>query len=309
MPRYLDPKADLIFKKIFGEHPTILISFLNALLPLDETQQIISIEYLPSEQVPAIPTLKNTIVDVKCVDKQGRIFIVEMQMVWSDFFKQRMLFNAGKAYVKQLDKGEDYHLLKPVYGLGLVNEIFDKTDDWYHHYGVVNIKKPHEEVHQIKDLHLIFVELPKFKPLTLTDKKLTALWLRFLSEINDKTTTVPAELLAVREINEALALAEESAYTREELEAYDTYWDRVRTERSLAKGKYQEGRVEGEVIGIEKGKIEGRMEGEAIGFEKGRMEGEFANKQKTAQAMLAAGFNLADTLKITGLTQDQIHSI
>ena len=31
--RYLDPRNDLVFKRIFGEHPQILRSFLNALLP------------------------------------------------------------------------------------------------------------------------------------------------------------------------------------------------------------------------------------------------------------------------------------
>ena len=40
--RYLDPKADLTFKKIFGEHKDLLISLLNALLPLaDDEQDII----------------------------------------------------------------------------------------------------------------------------------------------------------------------------------------------------------------------------------------------------------------------------
>jgi hypothetical protein len=29
--KYLDPKNDLIFKKIFGEHPDILMSFLNSM--------------------------------------------------------------------------------------------------------------------------------------------------------------------------------------------------------------------------------------------------------------------------------------
>ena len=32
--KYLDPKADLTFKKIFGKHPDLLMSLLNALLPL-----------------------------------------------------------------------------------------------------------------------------------------------------------------------------------------------------------------------------------------------------------------------------------
>ena len=34
--RYLDPKNDLTFKKVFGQHPHLLRSFLNALLPLKE---------------------------------------------------------------------------------------------------------------------------------------------------------------------------------------------------------------------------------------------------------------------------------
>ena len=49
--RYLDPKADLTFKKIFGEHKDLLISLLNALLPLADDEQIESVEYLSPELV------------------------------------------------------------------------------------------------------------------------------------------------------------------------------------------------------------------------------------------------------------------
>ena len=51
--KYLDPKADLTFKKIFGNHPKRLISLLNALLPLSEEEQIHEIKYLPTELVPS----------------------------------------------------------------------------------------------------------------------------------------------------------------------------------------------------------------------------------------------------------------
>lgn len=64
MERYLDPKADLTFKKIFGEHPDLVISLLNALLPLPEGKEIESVEYLPPELVPENPLRKNSIVDV-----------------------------------------------------------------------------------------------------------------------------------------------------------------------------------------------------------------------------------------------------
>lgn len=47
--KYLDPKTDLTFKKIFYKHPDLLISLLNALLPLSDDEQIKSIKYLPTE--------------------------------------------------------------------------------------------------------------------------------------------------------------------------------------------------------------------------------------------------------------------
>ena len=111
--KYLDPKADLTFKKIFGNHPKRLISLLNALLPLNEEEQIHEIKYLPTELVPQLEGGKNTIVDVLCTDARGRKFCVEMQMEWSDAFQQRVLFNASKLYVSQAKKGGKYSELQP----------------------------------------------------------------------------------------------------------------------------------------------------------------------------------------------------
>lgn len=77
MARYLDPKADLIFKKVFNYNPDLVMSFLNALLPLKPGEEITSIEYINSEMVPDNPLKKLSIVDVRCKDKLGRHFIVE----------------------------------------------------------------------------------------------------------------------------------------------------------------------------------------------------------------------------------------
>jgi predicted transposase/invertase (TIGR01784 family) len=243
MSRYLDPKTDIVFKKIFGQHPHLLKSFLNAVLPLPEDGLIDYLEYLPSEQVPAIPAFKYTVVDVRCTDQQGRVFIVEMQIQWTTGFMQRMLFNASKAYVNQLEKGEKYELLRPVYGLGLINTEFDSDPNhWYHHYKMVNIKKT--EAH-IKELQLVFIELPKFKAKSHSEQKLQVLWLRFISELNDKMSHIPNEWLTVPEIKEAAELAEEAAYTPSELTAYDKYWDAISIEKTLVSGAHEEGFTKG----------------------------------------------------------------
>jgi predicted transposase/invertase (TIGR01784 family) len=220
MAKYLDPKADLTFKKIFGEHPDLVISLLNALLPLDEGKKIIGIEYLAAEMTPDQPLRKNSIVDVRCKDSAGRQFIVEMQMEWTTAFKQRVLFNASKAYVRQLGKSKKYHLLQPVYSLSLVNDVFEPDiPEFYHYYRMV-----HEEHTDkvIEGLNLVFVELPKFKTQTISEKKegireiddftgrrLQVLWLRFLTEIDENTREVPEELLENPDVKRAIEVVEE----------------------------------------------------------------------------------------------------
>ena len=139
--KYLDPKADLTFKLVFGEHKDLVMSLLNALLPLEPDGQIVSVEYWPSELVPENPGKKDSVVDVRCEDQQGRQFIVEMQLYWNQYFKNRVLLNASKAVVKQLKEGEGYNLIHPVYCLNLINDIgFEsEPDEFYHDYAIVNV--------------------------------------------------------------------------------------------------------------------------------------------------------------------------
>jgi predicted transposase/invertase (TIGR01784 family) len=244
---YLDPKNDLTFKKVFGKHPHLLKSFLNAILPLQEGTLIESLEYLPAELVPENPLQKYSIVDVRCRDNHGRQFIVEMQMHWTTGFMQRVLFNASKAYVRQLDKSFKFASLQPVYALSLVNENFQPGKlEYYHHYQIVNIEDTGQ---QIEGLEFVFIELPKFKARNLTEKKLQVLWLRFLTEIDESTSEAPADLLDNSEITEALENLKTSAFSKAELEAYDKYWDSVRVELTLQSGYYNKGLAEGKEEG------------------------------------------------------------
>lgn len=277
---YLDPKADLTFKKIFAKHPDLLISLLNSLLPLSDEEQIVEIKYLPNELVPELYGRKNTIVDVLCQDVSGRKFCVEMQMEWSNAFMQRVLFNASKLYVTQLQKAEEYETLKPVYSLNLVNEIFEKDmpDCFIHNYRIVHDKDTKKV---IEGLHFTFIELPKFTPHTFLEKRMSVLWLRFLTEIDSDTREVPADLLESPEISKALEEVKVSSFTDAELRTYDKFWDTIRTEKTLLKDKYEKG--------IEKGAID--------------------EKIATAQRLLAMGLSVNQVATATQLTLEHIEKL
>lgn len=252
MAKYLDPKADLTFKKVFGEHKDLLVSFLNALLPLQPGHEIVEIEYLPPELVPLNPDKKDTIVDVRCKDKDGRQFLVEMQMYWTDMFKRRTLYNTCKAYARPLKKGEDYGEVKPIYTLSLINDVAfpELPDEFYHEFVPMN-RNHADEI--IEDFEMIFVELPKFKPSSWQERKMAVLWLRFLTEIDESTKESPAELASDALVAKALTLVEEAAYSDAELLAIDKYWDQISRERTIENAA--------ERRGIEKGRAEGRAEG------------------------------------------------
>ena len=298
--KYLDPKADLTFKLVFGEHKDLVMSLLNALLPLEPDGQITSVEYLPTELVPENPGKKDSVVDVRCEDQQGRQFIVEMQMYWNQYFKSRVLLNASKAVVKQLKDGEGYNLIQPVYCLNLINDIgFEsEPDEFYHDYAIVNVA--HSD-RIIEGLRFVFVELPKFKPESIAEKKMAVLWLRFLTEINRKTDEAPAELLENEATRKALSLVEKSAMTEAQLHAYDKFWMAVTDEAGFLEARYHRGMTEG----LEKGRAEGMEKGRA----EGRAEGVAKANREHASKMKA--LNMPDEIisQITGLSMEEIEKL
>ena len=284
--KYLNPKAHLTFKLVFGEHPDLVMSLLNALLPLDADGQIESVESLTPEMVPDTPGKKNSIVDVRCKDQQGRQFVVEMQLHWSDSFRRRVILNAAKAIVREAEKSQNYNLLQPVYSLNLVNEGLSLgdagPDEFYHDYAIVNVE--HSD-RIIEGLRLVFIDLKKFKPKTIAERKMAVLWLRFLTEIDETTQEVPAELLENVETRKALEIIEKSAYSDSQLLAYDDFWMSVVDEKVIVEDA------------LKKGKAEGRAEGI-----------ETANREN-AKKMKADQMPLELIAKYTGLTAQEIEAL
>lgn len=313
--RYLNPKADLPFRRVFGEHPDLAISLLNALLPFTPEQEITEIEYLTAEMVPDNPLRRFSIVDVRCKDKKGRQFIVEIQMIWSKEFKVRVHLNDSKVIVWQMGSRKEFELLQPVYSLNLANEILEpKTKEYYHHYKMVYLENSDNA---INNLQLILVELPKFTPHSYAEKKMQVLWLRYLTEIDENSREVPKELLANPEIKKAVTALEESAFTPAQLLGYEKFWDIISTEKTLINSSIRKGKAEGLEEGLEKGKAEGLVEGLekglAEGLEKGLAEGLekglMKAKQDDARKMKALGLDKELIINITGLTSEQIDAL
>ena len=256
MAHYLDPKYDLTFKRVFGEHKHLCMSLINSMLPLEKP--IVSIEYQTGELIPELSdVLRHTIVDVRCTDLDGRQFLVEMQLYWPESFKSRVLLNASKAYVKQLDKADEIKLLQPVYALNFIDETFEKSpemeNEYFHHYKIVNIKDTEK---QIKGLEFVFIELPKFKAQNRAEKRLHELWLQFLTEINEQTEEAPQELLDNELTREAVGYMERAAYTKAQLLTYDQWKINLLTERGIISDARDKGLAEGLAEGLAIGEAE-----------------------------------------------------
>ncbi len=191
----------------------------------------------------------------------------------------RFLFGASKAYVQQMKKSEAYESLCPVYGLAILNEPFEKTtEDWFHHYRLTNAKDLDKT---LKGLELIFIELQKFKPQTVEHKKIGVLWLRFLRETNENLLSIPPEFQEDPDLAMAVELAQESAYTEDELALYDQYLDAIRVEQTVRADSYEEGKEEGE-----------RKKAIAI-----------------AKNMIAKGIDLETISSVTGLSVEEISKL
>ncbi|MDR2764261.1 MAG: hypothetical protein LBB90_04450, partial [Tannerella sp.] len=119
----------------------------------------------------------------------------------------------------------------------------------------------------------------------------------------------------------ALTLCEEAAFSPEELEVYEDYWDQVRKEMGLfdsartegkAKGR-AEGKAEGMTQGLAKGKAEGKAEGRAEGKAEGLAEGMAQGMvQGMAQAVIAAAqnnFSIEQIRLFSGLSEERIREI
>lgn len=214
--RFINPKIDLAFKKIFGSSDTkdILINFLNAILY--EAQPVIEdLEIIESPPGNKAFGVQDTQLDVKATINGDKIALVEIQLLNVPSFEKRILYNAAKSYSLQLTGEERYERLKTVISLKIADfEMFENQPEFMSRF----VFKEKEKQFDCPDteIELVFVELPKFSK-QLAELETTAeKWIYFLKNTNT-LETVPETLSAVSEIQKALRIASEDNFTEAEL--------------------------------------------------------------------------------------------
>ena len=273
--RYINPYTDFGFKKLFGTamNKELLISFLNALFAGREVVR--DITYLNVEHMGGIELDRKAVFDVYCENELGEKFLVEMQKGEQEFFKDRSLFYSTFAIREQARRGSWNYELKAVYTIGVLNFVFDRTDDgrYIHEVRLVDIGT--NEVFYDK-LAFIYLEMPKFNKTeaeleTMMDKWLFVL--RNLSSLFERPAALQERVF--RNLFEAAEIAK---FDRRERYEYEESLKNFRDMYSVI----------------------------ATAEKKGRAEGEKAKALEIAAKMKHAGMSAAEISKITGLEEAEL---
>ena len=296
LSKFLDPKNDVAFRKIFGteEHKDILIHFINDILELKEGNQIKEITFISPIQNPAISCKKESVVDVLCRDASGIEIIVEMQVTPTEGFEKRAQYYAAKAYSNQLKKGKAkdgrYENLKEVIFIAIINyHIFPNKTALKSDYVILD-RATNE--HDLKDFKFTFLVLPNLKKKKIEElETIIEKWCYFFKYADE---TSEADMVKIGEsyktISEAYEAVNQFNWTPEQLIAYEDEKKRIADNRSAL--RYQLEKVEKEAL------EKGMEQGIEVGIQKGKAE--------AAMNMLQFGIPKEDIVKITGLTRAEI---
>jgi predicted transposase/invertase (TIGR01784 family) len=252
---FADLKNDFVFRRIFATHPDILRRLLNDLLDRHDEQTIVDIEYLPSEQLPLVEGAKLSILDVRCRDRAGTTFVVEMQLIHHPGFINRVVYNACKAYAGQLKAGEKYAHLTDVVAISICNfELWPDAEQAKQHLPTVpmlsrwNMTERSSKNHGLLQVQYAFLELPKLpagRADAASQVKGADLW-AWLFVHAPELTEVPAEL-APGPYRDALELANHATFSPMEVETYRRVMDEIDQVFEIAEARWNEGVAQGEV--------------------------------------------------------------
>lgn len=255
--KFLDPKNDVAFKKIFGteKNKDILIHFLNDMITFKEHGPIKEVTFLKTIQDPETAAKKTSIVDILCKDDKGNQYIVEMQVAKDKGFEKRAQYYASKAYISQAHAGGEYHNLKEVIFLAIADFIMFPNKKGFKSDHVILDKDSYEN--DLKDFSFTFLELPKFNKDINELSNIIEKWMFFFKHAEETTEADLHKIIGYDEIIErAYEELNRFSWNEIELRTYDQEEKYERVHAGQMAQKYDEGMEKGREEGCKKGKIQ-----------------------------------------------------
>lgn len=186
--KYINPYTDFGFKKIFGEEASkpLLIDFLNSLLP--EKHKIADLSFKNTEQFGQNEYDRKAIYDIYCESPSGEKFIVELQKVKQNFFKDRMVYYATFPIREQSRKGAAWSFeLQAIYCIGILDFTFDDEEEEPARSEVVHTVKLKNQNNKVfyENLTFIYLEMPNFNKQEQELNSRLDQWLYFIKHLED----------------------------------------------------------------------------------------------------------------------------
>ncbi len=325
--KFLDPKNDVAFKKIFGseKHKEILIHFINDILGFTGENAIQEVQFLSPIQDPEIASKKQSIVDVLCKDKKGVQYIVEMQVAPSKGFEKRAQYYAAKAYCRQTDRGQEeegqYTNLKEIIFIAIVDYVLFPEKKEYKSDHIILDKNSYE--HDLKDFYFTFIELPKFTK-KLGDKldNIVEKWCYFFkyarATSGEDLERIIGSDQVIKKAYEALA---HFNWSEPELIAYEQeqkrVWDNVATmeaaiDIAVAKAVAKVEAETNEVVARAEAKIkeaEAKIKEVEDKTKEALVRAEAKKTLELANEMLKEGYSIEVISKLTKLSKEEINTL
>ena len=298
-------RSDVGFKAVFADrnNKDILIGVLNQILPPEARIEDIK-EYSDREQRRDVPYGKKTVLDLVCVNRDDRTFVVEMQASEEDFFFERCVYYASGLYHLELSDGVRYKGLRPVYVVSFLNYRLRHDDEslWDTDHFISHWRFTEKRTGMVADqtISVIFVEMTLFTK-TLEECVTEFDRLFYIFRNSGGFQKIPEWIEEAGGISRRLAEAcEVAAFDKEKKLKYEidkmNEWD-IQAQKEYAVRK---GLEEGLQKGLQKGLREGREEG----LEQGREE----TRLSIARKLFEAGTPVDVIVNCTGVDDGTIAS-
>ena len=298
---FVNLRSDVGFKAVFADrnNKDILIGVLNQILPPEARIEDIK-EYSDREQRRDVPYGKKTVLDLVCVDRDDRTFVVEMQASEEDFFFERCVYYASGLYHLELSDGVRYKGLRPVYVVSFLNYRLRHDDEslWDTDHFISNWRFTEKRTGMVADqtISVIFVEMTLFTK-TLEECVTESDRLFYIFKNSEGFQRIPEWIEEAGGISRRLAEAcEVAAFDKEKKLKYEidkmNEWD-IQAQKEYAVRK-----------GLEEGLQKGMQKGMQKGLQKGREE----TRLSIARKLFEAGTPVDVIVNCTGVDDGTIAS-